>query len=81
MGRNLDFYVTLINVVWVDCDQSGNSIFLIFKYVDKQNVLITNIVSKVVTRLLYVFDFFFKLEVGVHHFRNYPVYVGFLNLW
>ena len=65
----------------MDCDQKAPSNFFIFKYVKKQDVLITNIVSKVVTRLLYVFDFFFKLEVGVHHFRNYPVYVGFLNLW
>ena len=64
----------------MDCDQKGPSTFFIFKYVKKQDVLITNIVSKVVTRLLYVFDFLvFKLEVGVHHFRNYPIYVGFLN--
>ena len=65
----------------MDCDQKAPSNFFISKYVKKQDVLITNIVSKVVTRLLYVFDFFLKLEVGVHHFRNYPVYVGFLNLW
>ena len=67
----------------MDCDQKAPSNFFIFKYyVKKQDVLITNIVSKVVTRFLCVFDFFFlKLEVGVHHFRNYPIYVGFLNLW
>ena len=66
--------------VWVGCDQKGPSIFLIFKNVNKHDVLFTNIVSKVVT------DFgmgliFFKLRVAVHYFRNYPIYVGFFNLW
>ena len=64
---------------WVDCDQKGNSIFLILKYVNKQDVLIKNIVSKVVTD--FCMGFFFKVGLGVHHFRNNPIYVGFFNLW
>jgi len=33
---------------WVDGDQKGPSIFLIFKYVNKQDALIPNLASKVV---------------------------------
>ena len=33
---------------WVGGDQKGPSIFLIFKYINKQDALISNIVSKVV---------------------------------
>ena len=36
---------------WLGDDQNGPSILLIFKYVNKQNVLIPNMVSK----LVYVF--------------------------
>ena len=33
---------------WVGGDQKGPSIFLIFKYINKKNVLIPNMVLKVV---------------------------------
>ena len=58
-------------------DQKCPSIFLSFKYVNKQDVLIPNMVSKVVYGFFIRSYEHFKLGVGVLHFRNYPVYVGF----
>ena len=63
----------------MDCDQKAPSNFFIFKYVKKQDVLITNIVSKVVTRLLYVFDFFFKVRGGGSSFSKLPCLRGFFE--
>ena len=48
---------------WVGGDQNGPSIFLIFKYVNKQDFLISNMVSKVVNDLCTGLKIWF--EVGL----------------
>ena len=66
----------------MDCDnQKAPSNFFIFKYVKKQDVLITNIVSKVVSDFCMCLIFFFKVRGGGSSFSKLPFYVGFLNLW
>ena len=63
--------------MWVGGDQKGPSIFFIFKYVNKQNVLILKMVLKIVN------DFFMGLKISfevwgrAQNFRNYGRYVGF----
>ena len=42
---------------WTDGDQKWSSVFLIFKYISKQDVLIPNMVSKV------VYHFFLTLKI------------------
>ena len=51
---------------WVGGDQKGPSIFLIFKYVNKQDALITNMVSKV------VYGFYIK-SYGHFKFQNLKI--------
>ena len=66
---------------WMGGDQNGPSIFLIFKHVNKQDVLIPNILSKVVNDFCTGLNISFEVRGGVSSFLKLRDIRGFLNLW
>ena len=61
----------------VGVDQKGPSISIIFEHINTQDVLFTNIVSKVISSFCMGLELLFKVMGGGHSFRNYPIYEGF----
>ena len=66
---------------WVDTHQKGSSIFLIFKYVNKQDVLFPKIVSKVVNDFSMSFKILFEVSGGGLPFSKLTYVRGLFKFW
>ena len=62
-------------------DQEDPSIFLIFKYINKQNTMISNMVSEVVNDFFIGFKILFEVGVGSSPFSKLHYVSVFFNLW